>query len=301
MADALYGRRCRLIIQTPANEAGNFSSTLNTAVEINGGEDDPTRPGLRVQFKIVKTDSKEPNCSTITVTNLAPNTRARLQNKGNKVILEAGYAATGVTRIFYGDARSIDHVREGADWNTLMRVGDGERSYRNAVMSQSFSANARTSDVLLAVANASGLGLGNTETVASQLTAQFYHGYVAKGKVSQVLDKLIKSLGYTWSIQNNSIQILAPNTPASTTNAYELSQETGLIGSPEMGSPQSKNKGTAWLKFKALIFPIKPGDTVLLKSSRYNGRVLLKKVEYAGDTHGNEWYAEMWGLIVQGS
>lgn len=291
---ALYLRRCRVTISLPVSTPGDFQGTTFDQIAINGG-DEPTAPGLRVAFKIAKTDKKEPNTSEITVTNLAPSTRGRLQAKGVKVLLEAGYAGTGLSRLFFGDARTIDHVRDGADWNSVIKCGDGERAVRYARLSESFAGGTTAGQILQVLAGAMGLATGNVAAQAGALSTRFDHGYAVSGSVSQAIDRLVTSIGYTWSIQDGALQVLAPD-QALDLPIPEVDPEHGLIGSPEMGTPETKGK-PALLKFRSLLIPTKPGAKVRLRSARYDGVLRVKKCEFTGDTHGGDWYTDIHGVI----
>ncbi len=293
--DLLFGRICRLLVNVPVDDPKDFSDTTPNQFEINSGVD-ANAQGLRVQFKITKTDQKEPNTSEITVTNLSPTSRGRLQVKGVKVSLEAGYIGTGLTRLFYGDARTIDHLRDGASWNTVLKLGDGERAYRYARVNQSFSGGVNAGDVLQYLGDASGLSLGNVSEASDRIKdITFDQGYVLHGRWSDEMHKLVSSLGYTFSIQNNAIQVLLPDESVSS-DVLEISPYTGLIGSPEMGTPEKKGK-PALLCFKTLLQPIFPGGRVKVVSKRYNGFVKIKKVEFEGDSESGPWYATAKGVL----
>lgn len=293
----LYGRRCRVVISIPV--ASDYHSTTTDELEVNGGEGGAGAQGLRVAFKIEKSDGKEPNNSEITLTNLSPDTRGRLQKKGVKVTVEAGYDATGVSRIFRGDVRSIDHVRNGSDWDTKIKCGDGERAWRFARVHESFAANTGAGDVLDYLANASGLQIGNSPSVVANLTTRYGHGYVVSGKWKDEMDKLVRSIGYTWSVQDETLQVLLPG-QASTAAVPFVSPDSGLIGSPEFGTPEKKGK-PALVKFKSLLIPTLPGARVHLKSERYDGNVRVKKVSFEGDTHGGAWYTTFQGTLLDGT
>jgi hypothetical protein len=296
MAD-LFGRRCRVLVSIPSSE--DYHSTTLDELEINGGEGVDGEPGLRVAFKIEKSDGKEPNKSEVTVSNLSPDTRGRLQKKGVKLTLEAGYDATGVSRIFRGDVRTIDHVRNGADWDSKFKGGDGERAWRFARVSESFAAGAGAGDVLDYLANASGLQIGNVPTVIANLTVGYDHGYVVSGKWKDEMDKLVRSIGYVWSVQDETLQVLLPG-QSSTAAVPLISPDSGLIGSPEFGTPEKKGK-PALVKFKSLLVPTQPGARVHLKSERYDGNVRVKKVEISGDSHGGDWYTTIQGVLLDGA
>jgi hypothetical protein len=294
----LYGRIARLTISTPA--ASGFSSTLRDELVIDSNSDGKGgTQGLRVAFKIVKTDGKEPNTAEIIVSNLSPNSRGMLQKKGVKVTLEAGYEATGLSRIYRGDARTIDHVRNKADWDTTIKCGDGERAYQNARVNESFAAGTGAGDILTYLANASGLQIGNVPTVVANLLFTYDQGYVVSGKWIDEMHKLVRALGYYMSIQNETLQVLLPG-QASTAAIPLISSDTGLVGSPEFGAPEKKGK-PALVKFKSLLMPTLPGARVRLKSLRYDGVVRVKKVEFTGDTFGGPWYTEYQGVLTDGT
>lgn len=292
--DLLFGRICKLTINIPVASTTDFSDVTPNQIEINS-ESTPEAQGLRVQFKINKSTQKEPNNSEITVTNLSPTNRGKLQVKGVKVILEAGYIDTGLTRLFYGDARTIDHLRDGADWKTVFKLGDGERAYRNARISQSFSGGAGASDVLNYLGAQSGLAIGNVSEAAAGLSTTFDQGYVLHGKWSDEMQKLANAVGFTWSIQNGALQVLAPGESIPGV-VPEISPESGLIGSPEMGTPEKKGK-PGLLEFKCLLQPMVPGGRIKIVSKRYNGFITIKKLEFEGDTESGPWYSSGKGVL----
>jgi hypothetical protein len=295
VGDRLFGRRCRVTVSIPVATPGDFTHTTTDELVINGG-DDPVTPGMRVQFKIDKTDQKEPNTSQIVVSNLSPKTRASLQKKGVKIALEAGYQATGMSRIFVGDVRTADHVRNAADWDTTLKLGDGERAFRFARVQESFAAGTSAAAILQRLGNLSGLSLGNVPNQAASLRQTFGHGYVASGRWSDVFSHFIKSLGLTWSIQDGALQVLAPGQTLQAQIPL-ITPTTGLLGSPEMGTPEKKG-APALLKFTALLFPAIPGAQVQLQSARYNGYVRIRKASFSGDTHGSDWQVTCEGVIV---
>lgn len=246
---------------------------------------------LRVQFKVHKTSKKEPNKAEIVVTNLNKAHRALLQQQGGKFILLAGYQSTGVEQLFVGDIRNVSHVREGADWNTEIHSGDGERAYRWSRINAGYKAGTPVTGVVQDLANALGVDKGNLAIALSALTGiQFSSGYAAHGPVQKELDRILKSQGYTWSIQDGAISVLQ-NGQTLPGFVPVLGPDTGLVGSPEFGAAEA-NKGPQ-LKFKCLLMPkLKPGSQVQLNSARFKGQVRLTEVTHSGDTWGGDWYSE---------
>lgn len=296
--DALKDRQCRLTILNPVATPNDFKNTTNERIEIDAGTgQNASDLGLRIQFKISKTLKKHPNTSEITVTNLSPNRRASLQQKGVRLILEAGYQTTGLSRYFAGDVRTVDHIREQADWETKFQLGDGERSWQFSRVRESFSPGTSAADVLKRLGRATGLGVGNLDQKAASITAVLDQGFAASGSASAEFDRLVKSIRMGWSIQDGEIQLLDDDDVLDLP-IPEITPDSGLIGSPEMGSPPKKGKPQL-VKFKALLLPTKPGAKVKLKSERYDGYVKVQACEFEGDTFGGDWYTTISGVLIK--
>ena len=306
MADRLYDRRARVTFASPTSTTKTTQTTGDIRVDyttvtsdvlvVEAGEGGERPAGLRISFKVTKTDGKEPNTAEIVVTNLNDDSRGLIQKKGTKIILEAGYASTGVSRIWRGDARTVDNVRDGADWNSTIKGGDGERAYKLARVSESFAPGTQAGAILQYLANASGLQIGNTPDVVLNLTQSFDQGYVVSGQWAHEMDRFLRGTGYAWSVQDDTLQVLLPG-QASTAEFPEISPDSGLIGSPEFGSPEKKGK-PALVKFRSLLQPCVPGAKLVLRSRRYNGPVRVKKISIIGDTHGAEWYTDYEGVLL---
>ncbi len=294
--EQLVQRLARLIIAVPVSTPGDYTHVTRDVFEFNVG-DKASDPANRVQFKIGKNLEKEPNTSEIIVTNLSPKTRARIQEKGSKITLFAGYKEVGMSKIFDGDVRTADQVREGASWLTKIRVGDGERSYRFAHASESFAPGTGAGDIIKFLANASGLALGNIPTDVINIGFSFDQGYAVHGLVSRELDRVVKAIpgGYTVSVQDGALQLLRVGSSLEASVPQD-DTDSGLIGSPEMGTPDKKGK-PALVKYKRLLTPVLPGSRRKLVSERYNGFVRVKKCNFDGDTYQGPWDVEIEGVI----
>jgi len=253
--------------------------------------------GLRVQFKVEKTLTKNPNTAHITISNLSEDTRRKMRKRHAEVVLSAGYTDT-VAQIFSGTARTTDHVRKEASWETVIQCGDGEVQFRAARVSQSFGPGTKVADVIAAIARSTGLKLGNALEQAQSggfrgSLEQFAQGFVAHGKAATQLDKILRSAGFDWSIQDGALQFLRA-TETAKNQAVLLTEGTGLIGSPEHGTPDKKGKPSV-LKAKALLQPtLKPGGRVEIRSRAIAGaQFRIEKVTHTGDTGGGDWYSEI--------
>lgn len=305
----LFGRVVKLVISSPSTDPKNFNGTLRDELTIGGGENNAQgvkEPGLRVAFRIHKNLDKTPNTSEITVYNLNPTNRAKLQQRGLKVTLEAGYETTGLSRLLRGDLRYADNKRSGADWISTITVGDGERAYKHARVQQSFSSKATGADVLRYLADASGLQIGNVPDALLDLTVRYDHGYVVSGRWCDEMARFCRSVGYNYSTQDETLQMLLPMRKSKAAGKRidnfivaeipEISVDTGMIGSAEFGTPEKKGQPRL-LKFKALLRPTLVGAKVRLKSDTYTGNVIVRKCSHEGDTHDKAWFTNYEGLL----
>jgi hypothetical protein len=276
----LFERFCQVTVGTiqPLGEQSQFVQALQFS-------------GLRCEFKIKKGKKQEPNTMELKVTNLSREHRAAIQQKGLPVILAAGYAEDfGI--IFSGDARTVDSVHEGADWNTLIQCGDGERAFRFARLNKSYAAGTPVATVALDLVSAMGLNAGNAAQKLSGISKQYVSGYVVTGQCSAELAKVLRPLGLGYSIQDGAVQILAEG-EGFVQSIPLLSPDTGLIGSPEHGAPATRGQPT-YLKVKSLLRPaFKPGGHVQIRSEGTNGQFLIHSVTHTGDTAGGAWYSEL--------
>lgn len=259
--------------------------------------------GLRMSLTVKKTLKKEPNTCELKIWNLSKDTRGWIKSKGAPVILSAGYEGAASV-IFSGDARTVNHLGERPEWVTVVRCGDGERAYQFAEVAHAFGPGTRIADAIRTTAKALGVGLGNLEQALASgafrgnLT-QFAHGYTTHGKAAAELDKLLRTVGLSWSIQNGRLQILGARSTAAG-SAVLLSASTGLVGSPEFVIPEKKGSAPV-LTFKAMLQPqIQCGGVVAIRSEAFpdGAQFRVETLTHKGDTHGTDWYTEGEGIPI---
>lgn len=255
---------------------------------------------LRVQFSAKRSLTKDPNTCEITITNLSADSRKKIeQSKGKPLILMAGYEKTEAV-IFSGEVRLAFSAREGADWHTNIESGDGEHAYATKPFKGSFGPGTSARDVIKAAATTMlGAAQGNIDKALTALkNPSHVRGFSASGLASHVLDTLLKNQGLDYSIQNGQLQILAPGSPIDE-SAVLLSSTTGLIGSPEVSTPEkvastgaSSAKSKPKIKLKSYLQPqFRCGGVVELKTEGFSGQYIVTHLEHQGDSHGAPWYS----------
>ena len=245
---------------------------------------------LRVTFKVTRSLKKEPNKAEITLYNLKESNRISLQERNQATTLEAGYV-DNISQIFSGDLEFAQNKQDGRNWITTLQSADSSAAYKSARVNTSLKGPAALGDALRTAAKALGIGDGNLEETISNGSLrgkliEFVSGVVLSGKAELNVDKIAKSMGLTWSIQDGQLLFLGP-TQFLEARAVKLTPGSGLVGSPEAGED-------GVLAVRSLLQPdLLPGQRVQIQNAQIDGFFRIEKTVYIGDTRGREWYADM--------
>ena len=275
-----------------------MTDLFNREVKINAGtlelktRSKENEPVLKTDFNIVLSSQRDPNTAVVNIYNLKSDNRKILQTKNLQLIIEAGYS-DNISKIFQGEITFVKNILDGNDRITTLQCGDGIQAFKSARINTSFRGPASISDVLKAAADTMGVGIGNVTEKLSQgnvrgALTEFINGIVLSGKSEQQLDKIVKSLGYSWSIQGGQLQLLGPDETMGN-NAILLNSSTGMVGTPEMGE-------NGYIKAKSLLQPsLVPGAKIKIESKNddVNGFFRVEKTTFVCDTWGNDWYADL--------
>lgn len=250
------------------------------------------RDALRVTFRVTRNLKSEPNEAEIKLYNLAPDSRAALeQPKTVPVLLEVGYHAE-VHSIFNGKMRNAVTMRDGASIITTLTTGDGDQAVGGGRAFVNVPAKVTPAQLLEFASKgiqAAGIGIGNLQAAQGQATATF--GGPARtlhGSAERVFTDVCTMNGMNWSIQDGNLQVLKIGANVKQeAGAVKLSSDTGLIGSPSVDT-----KGI--MKCKALIQPgLLPGLPVIIDGEFVKGAYRIEEVEFTGDTWDTDWYVEV--------
>jgi len=267
-----------------------FALNLGGNLVSSETEDGKRNELLRVQFKVEASLAPSPNTAEISVYNLAEATRARVSEKGIQTTLEAGYSGRSSV-IFRGLLDAGVNQHDAVDWVTTFQSTDGGKQLRENRINVSFK-KISAEDALAKIVQQLGVGVGNAiekmrEGNIRGAFKDFANGIVMSGPAKKELDRLAKTYGYSWSIQNGQLQLLGPNDAIEPGDAIVLDSDRGMVGSPEAGE-----KGI--VEVRSLLIPqLTPGRVVALSSRQISGFHRVEKVTYTGDTHGQDWYADL--------
>lgn len=255
---------------------------------------------LRIAFQVNKTLSWGTNTSSVQIYNMNQDKRNKIKNFGDEVSLFAGYKEdTGLNLVFIGDTTKVSHMHDFPNVISDFVSGEGERILNFQRILISFSEGTPARKVLRGIAQRLGVTISYFPNTPNLV---YKKGFQANDMAKNVLDKVCKYLGLSWSIQNKSLQLLEDREGTTDEPPVVFSQNTGLIGVPQrfsyrMRSLYAIGPREGW-KAKTLLRPdVLPGSKVRLISEKTSTDELLlvRSVKHTGDTHGQPWESE-WEL-----
>lgn len=260
---------------------------------------------LRVVFATHKGDTETPNSAEIKVYNLSEATESRMQREFTRVVLQAGYQGSlGV--IFDGNIRQFRKGREnGVDTYMEIIAADGDQAYNWAMVNTTLAAGSRPADrVKVCEKEFQAKGIAGQSVLPELGGNPLPRAKVMYGPAKQYLRNEAENTGCSWSFQDNALTMVK-KTGYLPGEAVVLTHETGLVGTPEQ-----TNEG---IKARCLLNPrlrvngriklnnasIQQAKTDLKMAAKRppgmdrDGIYRIIKVEFSGDTRGQDWYADM--------
>lgn len=237
---------------------------------------------LRFKFSVDKHIGPEPNTCDITVYNATEDTRAFIDHKPMMVKLDAGY--NGIYRsLFIGSVRFCDSTRKNTEWETKIQIADGARSFAFGRMNRSYKKPISVLRVLQDAANSMSLQLPPEAEQAPELKQALATGISMHGPTRDILTRLLAPYGYSWSIQNQRLQILRDD-QVRDDQAVLMNEKLGMVGSPSRSTPTNDGKPPT-TTVTCLLYPeLTPGAKIKIESENINGEFRMQKVVSEGDT-----------------
>lgn len=248
---------------------------------------------LRINFSIEKTSESNANTAKIKVYNLSQSNRSFVEQKGQALILNVGYAPTGleplVGTIFKGDIGICRNEKNGPDWVTSFEVGDGQKSLDEKTYQRTFRDGALAETIIKDVVGAFGLAIGTVKGIKNK---SYKSGITLSGSAKEVMDKVAADSGVEWSIQDGEVQVLPP-TDALNNQAILISEQTGMINSPV-------KRADSGIDVVCLINPrLRPGILIKVESESINGFYRVRKVNFEGDSFEGEFKCKVEAVDLQ--
>lgn len=297
---ALFDRCYRLVVGPAGKEGREISSGLNGASQ------------LRITFEIDKNTKEKANRSKVVVYNLAPATRALLEQPDTRLALYAGYVEDqGPLLMASGNVTFAYTQRVEADFATTLEMHDGQVALRDTMVSVGMGAGASAKAVIRSVAGQMGMPVIMADDLPDRT---WEHGFSYYGAGRTALHKAADGAGLEWSVQNEAVQVIARGGTTSR-QAIVLSPSSGMIRSPERrreGAQETakvadqtsgalpvvktvlglKPHYDGW-RVNSLLQPtVNPGDMVKVESIAVTGFFRVDHLRHIGDSAQGDWHTE---------
>ncbi|MCX2589732.1 hypothetical protein OQ435_16295 [Proteus penneri] len=239
---------------------------------------------LRVTFEVKKTLTPEPNPAVIRIYNLCASHRNLLTSKEfNRASLSVGYEE--LRQIYAGDIVEANTLRDGEDFISELICGDGFKAYTSSVVNKTLSAGKSDAEIMKESTQSMGIETGVVDLLKDR---QLPRGKVMFGDPRELLHKIAKNNDAQWSIQDGQMTVLPKDKVLADNEGFVLSQETGMVGSPE--------KTDDGLSLTCLCNPsLRIGGLVRVQSimPEYNGDYKITELSHEGDFLGDDWYSQI--------
>lgn len=241
---------------------------------------------LRIAFSVEKTLTSEPNPAVIRVWNLNGSNRNLITSKiYNRLSLSVAYREDELRMIYKGDITDVVTLRDGTDFITEMTCGDGHSAYTTANVNKTLKGGASDKDIMSEASKAMGVDSGVISLPKDKILPR---GKVITGNARDVMHKIGRNNGADWSIQDGQMTVLPKDKVVSDNEGFVVSEETGMIGSPE----KTDDGLQVTMLCKAAL---RIGGLVRIYSiiPEYCGDYKITELEHAGDFMGDDWYTKI--------
>lgn len=240
--------------------------------------------GLDIDFDIVKTKTSENNKALLTVWNLNDNLYQTLTEKNDKICIYASYDAEEQILCFRGSIQKIEKRKAPgcADIPVYIELSDGRQAYTNAFMNKNYRGSVTSTAIIKDCISAMGLSTG---TMSSKLPERTYDSYKAKGPAHTILQKICRTLGAQFSIQNDLVNIVTPNDEPVEETAFELNIENSMT---------PRRTGFDETVIQTGFAPhINPNSSVKCNFTEISGLRVVKRVHSFGNNYGKTIITEI--------
>ena len=251
---------------------------------------DGTPKGLKITGSFQKTVMGMPSPSTVSVYNLARDTRDAIRGSLTKITVRAGWQNTELHTLFQGSVLSAVSERQGADIVTKISAIPGYGAMVRGITSKTWAAGTPVKDVVADLArDMPGLTVsgGGMEGVVGTIGEG---GWSFAGSSKDGLTQLANEQGFSWSADDGEFKAVGDK--AVFGGYVELNGKDGglLSVTPTLTGPMQIQTG---VKIKALYVPgITAGASVKVNSDvspKLNGTYRVNTCNIGIDTHSDQW------------
>lgn len=259
-------------------------------------EGDGSPQKLRIKFMINKRMGSTGIPSIIQIYNLTKETRNKLSEAtGVTMIVSAGWQNTKIIQLFIGSLLYATHQREGAAIVTSLMSIEGFFGLFKRVVTGTVLPGVKIQEVVETLAKQ----IPEVSVDKKLIKVPDYvfgnQGYSYAGTIDKTLDRLARSYGFTWWIDNGVFYAKTDGQPLNTLDNVLINESNGLLRADPMLSfaGDLRQDQQIGVTVSSLLNPrVKVGFYFTLQSilnDKLNGTYEVHNLTNIGDTHSNEW------------
>jgi hypothetical protein len=260
-----------------------FGRVIKVHVENSSYKTDFSGPNdLHIEFEVNFDDDEKPNQSTISIYNLSTTSISRI-TKESSIILQAGYRSDyGV--LVQGKVSSVVTNRDGVDKITTITLLEGQDySGQKTPKPITFKKGTKADTIIKRLVQLLGIRLAEMKLPKNIV---YKSGYTVTGNIENNLVEVVKDCGASMYWRKGAMVIRSIK--EGTDERFILSEETGLLGSPEA----FEEDGVKGYNAKSLLqHRITTASIIEIKSKTANGKYRAKKGKHV--CSGTDFYTEV--------
>lgn len=191
---------------------------------------------LKIGFEIEKHVDSSANSAMIWIYNLSKANRNKINKEFERIRVEAGYEGHlgqkgNVGIIFDGQISDVLHKRDETDIVSIIEAGDGDKGLRLGTISRAFKKRTKPKEMIEAIQKEMpDVAMGELRDVDK--LPETDSEVVMCGTCKRELDKLGRTYGFLWSVQDGALEVCPKN--KSFDDVIVISAATGMIGQPSV-------------------------------------------------------------------
>ena len=241
----------------------------------------------KIAFRIKREADSTPPDGYIEIHNLNTDTERQIYERGDSVILRAGYG-TELGLIFDGAVQRVERERINLARITRLKI-TGKVNEKLAVTSRtgttirSYLGQTTVRQVVTDIVSDMGLTLGPVDLIPADAMLNNFHWAARSGPA---LSAAIRELGLTWYELDGTIRFNAPGTRQPDASNVQIDPENGLLESPVITDEGAR--------VRSLLNPnMVLGDIVQLRSETLSGQFKIITIQHSGDNWDGHLHTEM--------
>lgn len=283
--------------------------TAKDALEINN---------LQITFKVVKSASNKDkkNKAYVEIFNLSQEHQVLLEEPYVGVVLSVGYEATGLKRLFAGQAFSVGTRKQGTDTITQIDI-EGYYSELNFKTVSKLVPAGKTIKQVIQELIKEIPDVSKSIFNGQNINKTVVDGYPMCGNPRRVLDDISRAYNINWQIDDGVLFISdeGDSYTNDTNSAFLVHQNSGLIERPyfethnirdpsgrkidyldDLGKKRKRTNKVKKrsIKLKILLNPaIYAGSIIKIEYEEFTGFYKVDEVTHSGDFRGDQWQSEI--------